>query len=109
MVILGLIFTLVYIVSLYQIFENANESGISAVIPFYNLYTLFKITFGNGLKMLWLFVPVVNLWWILKVNIKLAKVFGKSESFGLGLLLLPVIFHPILAFKKNTVYLGIYR
>jgi hypothetical protein len=37
---------------------------------------------------------------------QLAKVFGKGTGFGFGLLLLPFIFYPILAFGKSE-YVGV--
>jgi len=39
------------------------------------------------------------------ININLAQVFGKSTGFGIGLIFLPIIFIPILAFG-NAKYLG---
>jgi hypothetical protein len=38
-------------------------------------------------------------------DIKLAKAFGKGAGFMVGLILLPVIFMPILAFDSSS-YLG---
>lgn len=32
------------IVAMWKIFEKAGEPGWAAIIPFYNLYVLFKIT-----------------------------------------------------------------
>jgi hypothetical protein len=37
------------------------------------------------------------------INIKLAQAFGKGILFGLGLMFLPIIFIPILAFGNATV------
>ena len=37
---------------------------------------------------------------------RLARQFGKSKLFAVGLILMPVVFLPILAFGKNNVYLG---
>ena len=40
------------------------------------------------------------------LTIKLAKAFGKGTGFGLGLLFFAPICYPILAFSKDTEYLG---
>jgi ABC-type transport system involved in multi-copper enzyme maturation permease subunit len=42
---------------------------------------------------------------LLMVTISLAKSFGKSSGFGIGLLLLGVVFFPMLAFGNNR-YIG---
>ena len=51
------------------------------------------------------FIPVVGpiALFIVSIvmNIKLAKAFGKEEVFAIGLILLPVIFIPILAFDQS--------
>ena len=52
-----------------------------------------------------MFVPIVNIvFWIWSVNL-LAKSFGKSEGFTIGLILLPIIFYPILAFDNSAQYI----
>ena len=38
--------------------------------------------------------------------VKLAKAFGKDTGFAVGLIFLPIVFLPILAFSKNAVYVG---
>ncbi len=93
--------TLIFISSMWLIFVKAGEYGWKVLIPFYNCYTLTKIAFGNGWKMLWLFVPVINAFFAISFFFKLAKVYGKSILFGLGLFLLWPIFLPILAFGKS--------
>ena len=40
----------------------------------------------------------------ISLNFKMAKAFGRSWFFGLGLLFLPFIFYCILAFNSNIVY-----
>jgi uncharacterized membrane protein YhaH (DUF805 family) len=52
--------------------------------------------------LLLLFVPIVNLVIGLIVTYNLAQVFGKGLGFMLGLLFLPFIFCPILAFGTAT-------
>lgn len=101
---LSLIVGLVVLASFWQLFAEANEPGWAALVPLYNTYVLFKITFGNGLKMLWMFVPIVNIYFGIMVYVKLAKAFGKSGLYALGLMFLPFIFFPMLAFGKNSYH-----
>jgi len=49
-------------------------------------------------------VPVVNIVIGVIITLNLAQVFGKSTGFGIGLIFLPIIFIPILAFG-NAKYL----
>ena len=101
------------IVVMWKIFKKAGKEGWIALIPFYNLYTLFEITWGNG----WLFlltflsiIPFIGSIAVLVIailtNIKLAKAFGKSGGFAVGLIFLSLIFMAILAFD-NSEYVGV--
>ena len=68
------------------IFTKAGEEGWKSLIPIYNIYILYKITWGNGLIFLLLLVPFVNfIVGILTIN-KLSKCFGHGLGFTLGLL-----------------------
>lgn len=42
-------------------------------------------------------IPCVNIVaWVI-VSLDMARVFGKSQAFGVGLILLPFVFYPMLA------------
>ena len=88
------------IVAMWKIFEKAGEPGWTAIIPFYNLYVLFKITWGNGWLFLLLLIPFVNVIIAIITTFKLARSFSKSFWFGLGLFFLSPIFLGILAFGE---------
>ena len=94
------------IVAMWKIFEKAGEPGWAAIIPFYNLYVLFKITWGNGWKFLLLLIPIANIVIAIITMVKLAKAFGKSGGFAVGLIFLSIIFYCILAFDQSQ-YLGV--
>lgn len=94
------------IVAMWKIFEKAGEPGWAAIIPFYNLYVLFKITWGSGWKFLLLLIPIANIVFLIITMVKLAKAFGKSGGFAVGLIFLSVIFYCILAFDQSQ-YLGV--
>ncbi len=93
-----IIFSLVMIVAQWVIFTKAGEAGWKSIIPFYNLYTLFKIVDGQGWKFLLLFIPLVNIIIAIILCLNVAKAFGKSSGFGIGLFFLGPIFYLILAF-----------
>ena len=47
-------------VVLYKLFEKAGVPSWKALIPFYNIYTLYEISWGNGFYCLLLLIPIVN-------------------------------------------------
>jgi len=106
MTFLSLALGVLAIVALWKIFVKAGEPGWAAIIPFYNLYVLFKITWGNGWKFLFLLIPIANIVFLIITMVKLAKAFGKSGGFAVGLIFLSVIFYCILAFDQSQ-YLGV--
>lgn len=106
MSILSLAIAVLAIVAMWKIFEKAGEPGWAAIIPFYNLYVLFKITWGSGWKFLLMLIPIANLVIAIITMVKLAKAFGKSGGFAVGLIFLSIIFYCILAFD-DSMYLGV--
>ena len=104
--ILSLAISVLAIIALWKIFEKAGEPGWAAIIPFYNLYVLFKITWGNGWKFLLMLIPIANIVFAIITMVKLAKAFGKSGGFAVGLIFLSIIFYCILAFDQSQ-YLGV--
>ncbi|MEA4894755.1 MAG: DUF5684 domain-containing protein [Oscillospiraceae bacterium] len=95
------------IVSLWFIFQKANEPGWAAIVPFYNLYVLFKITWGSGWMFLLLLIPIANFVIMIITYVKLAKAFGKGGGFACGIIFLSIVFLPIMAFSKDIVYVGV--
>ena len=101
----GVLFGLVYlgiiilmIASLWKVFQKAGEDGWKAIIPIYNLYIELKIVGRPGWWLILFLIPIVNFIVLIIVSIDLAKSFGKGVGFGIGLLLLGIIFYPILGF-----------
>jgi hypothetical protein len=84
----------------WKIFAKAGKPGWASIIPIYNIIVMLQIV---GKPLWWiilLFIPFVNLVIAIIVAIELAKVFGKGGGFAAGLILLPFIFYPILAFGE---------
>ena len=67
---------------------------------------MFEIAWGSGAKMFLSLIPFVGFIFPLICNVKLAKAFGKGTGFGIGIIFLPIIFYPILAFSKDSEYIG---
>ena len=84
----------------YEMVAKAFESGWGALIPIYNNYLYFKITWGNGWLFLLLLIPFVNVIITIITTFKLARAFGKGFWFGVGLFFLNAIFLGILAFGE---------
>ena len=100
-----LLICILFIVAWWKIFEKAGEAGWKSIIPFYNYYILFKIAWGNGLLFLLMFIPFVNFIIAIILEVKLAKAYGQSGGFAVGLIFLPNIFTLILAFGSSQ-YVG---
>jgi hypothetical protein len=81
------------------VFRKAGQPGWAALIPGYNIYVL--VVGVARLSLLWfilVLVPGVQIIAAFLVNLEVAKRFGRSEAFGLGLTLLGFVFYPILGF-----------
>ena len=99
-----LIIGLFMLICLARIFSKAGKAGWKVLIPIYNTYVLYDIIYENGWKMFLIVVPILGQILGLILMFRLAKCFNKGFGFGLGLLLLPIIFLPILAFGKAEYY-----
>ena len=107
-IIVSLTLSILTVVSIWMIFEKAAEPGWKCLIPIYNLYVFFRITWRNGWYFLLMFIPFVNLIIGIITMLKLAKVFDKDGWFALGLIFLGPIFYLILAFDDSK-YIGGFR
>ncbi len=88
------------LVAEWHVFKKAGRHGWAAIVPFYNMYVLSDIVWGNGWLFLLLFIPIGNIVFGICTFIKLARSFGKSGAFGAGLVFFPFIFMPMLGFGK---------
>lgn len=102
----SLIISVVTLIANWKVFTKAGREGWKSIIPFLNIYTLFEIVGMEGWKFLLLLVPFYNIYLAIKVNIDLAKAFGKDGGFAVGLIFLNTIFICILAFGKAEYQLG---
>lgn len=108
-IILSLIPAILLIVAQWKIFVKAGEEGWKAIIPVYNMVIMFKIAGMNPMLLLLLLIPFANIVILLvltiMLDINLAKAFGKSTGFAIGLIFLGFIFQLILAFDSSE-YVG---
>ena len=96
LMILGLVGLM--LASMWKIYEKAGREGWEALVPFYNVYVLLEIVKKPWWWLLLMMIPYVGAIWAVWSYNLLAKKFGKTEVFTVGLILLPFIFFPILAF-----------
>lgn len=106
---IGLVFqlalTVALIAAMWKLFAKAGLPGWGSLIPIYNTYLLLKLVGRPGWWLLLLFVPFVNLVVAIIALLDLAKAFGKSTAFGVGLIFLAPIFIMILGFG-DARYVG---
>ena len=86
------------VASLWKIYDKAGEPGWAAIIPFYNVVVLLKIVGRPIWWLLLMMIPFVGFIIAILVMIDLAKSFGQGAGYGIGLVFLPFIFAPMLAF-----------
>lgn len=95
----------IMIASMWKLFEKAGKPGWAAIIPIYNLIVMIEIVGKPMIWILWLILPCVNVVFIIWLTNLFVKSFGKSEGYTVGIIFLPFIFYPLLAFGNNP-YLG---
>ena len=91
-------FIILMVAAMWKVFSKAGQPGWAAIIPIVNMYFLCKVAGRPGWWVILLLIPFVNLIIFIILSIDVAKAFGKGAGFGIGLLLLPFIFYPILGF-----------
>jgi hypothetical protein len=83
------------------VFPKAGHKRWAALIPGYNIYVL--VVGVARLSKLWfvlVLIPGVQIIAAILVNVEVARRFGRSEAFGLGLALLGFVFYPILGLSR---------
>ena len=94
-------FVIFFLICEWKIFVKAGEPGWAAIIPFYNIWVLMKISCKNNVLWFILFLigatsPVAAI----ISYIGLAKSFGKGTGMILLMIFVPVVAWPMLAFGK---------
>lgn len=99
--IIGILFFFFEIYSMCKSYSKAGIAGWKAIIPIWNVLALFRLANLSKWMVVLVFVPIVNIYIMYLVYAALADRLGKKRSFGIGLLLFPILFFPILAFAKE--------
>ncbi|MGM9832242.1 MAG: DUF5684 domain-containing protein [Candidatus Limisoma sp.] len=102
-VILAIAIAVFCIVAEWKLYSKANQPGWAIFIPIYNILALLKIAKMSWWNILLLLIPVVNIVIAFMIYINVAKNYGKDAGFGVGMIFLPIIFIPIIAFG-SAVY-----
>jgi hypothetical protein len=96
-----LIYLAITLIGWWRVFSKAGQPAWAAVVPLYNIYVL--VVGVARLSLLWFFlmlIPGVQIIAAILVNVEVARRFGRSEAFGLGLAILGPVFYPILGFGR---------
>lgn len=90
------------IVCMWKIFKKAGKNGWEAIIPVYNIIVLLKIVELPIWYIALFIIPFANIYAIFKIFIELAHKFGKSTGFGVAMIFFGIICLPMLAFGRTS-------
>jgi len=98
LIVIGLM-VVVFVIAGWKIFTKAGRPGWESIVPIYSNWILVtEICKKEPLWFFLMFVPIGNIIAAWVISQEMAKKFGKSEAFGMGLFFLAPIFALILAF-----------
>ena len=96
-----------FYIGLWKLYQKADRKGWEALIPFYNVYIMLKLTGRPTWWLVWFFIPVVNVIAGIALLLDFVKCYGK---FGFwehaATIVFPFIAFPVWGFDKNVKYLG---
>lgn len=95
------------IIGMWRLYTKAGKPGWTSIIPIYNYIVLLEIVELPMWFIVLFIIPFVNVYAVFKVNIELAHKFGKSTFYGVMLTLFSPILIPILGFGRAE-YIGNY-
>ncbi|HVS13906.1 MAG TPA: DUF5684 domain-containing protein [Thermoanaerobaculia bacterium] len=97
---IGLALGLLVLAGMWKVFAKAGQAGWKSLIPIYNIVVLLEIV---GRPLWWLvllIIPLVNVVAAVLVCLDLARSFGRSALYGIGLLVLAPFFIVHLGFSS---------
>ncbi len=108
LIIFALLFAILMIASTWIIFQNAGRPGWAAIVPIYNTIVQLQVAkLSPWLIFICLLgiIPIVGSLIVgifsIVVSVKLGQAFNKGTGFIIGMIFLPFIFLPILAFGDS--------
>lgn len=90
----------------WKIYSKAGKPGWACLVPIYNIVVLLEIVKKPIWWLILMLIPIVNIVIAIIILVELAKAFGKDAGFAIGLLLLPIVFYPMLAFGSAQYVYG---
>jgi hypothetical protein len=105
------VFIILQLIGFWKVLEKSGESGAWSLLLLTGcLYPvaflpIAKISGRPAWWVILLYIPIVNIVVLAILSIDLAKSFGKTTGYGIGLWLLSFIFYPMLGFG-SAAYVG---
>ncbi|MEX0767875.1 MAG: DUF5684 domain-containing protein [Microthrixaceae bacterium] len=96
--IFGLAFVLLILASMWKIFAKMTQPGWYGIIPIFNYCVIAKQSGKAWWFGLLPMVPCIGIIFLIILWFNLAKLFGKGVGYTIGIVVLPIIFLPLLAF-----------
>lgn len=93
---------IIALVSMWGIEKKIRNNGWIALIPVYNIGCLSKDILGSFWLFLLLFIPGVNVIFLLLLLYNLGKAFGKSNLYCILIMFFPTVLCPLLAFDNSS-------
>ena len=91
---------LVVRIARFIIFSKSGQAGWKALVPFFNLFIFTKIT---SKPVWWIVIYLLFPIGFILSSLQISKLFDKKIFFAVGLILLPIIFYPMLAFGRSSL------
>lgn len=90
------------IAGMWKVYVKLGLPGWACLIPIYNIYALMELFKWETMKLIFFFIPIVNIYFAYLLWKEVAVRFGKDGTYAIGLLLLPFVFFPLLGFKEEV-------
>lgn len=102
--VLILAFVVATFVGGWKMFKKAGKGGWEFLIPIYNVWVEYEISWGKGIYMLLMLIPFVNYVISIMTAWKLSKSFGHGIGMCLLLIFCPTIAFLVLGFGSSQYY-----
>ena len=101
LLLLPLLVAAIELVSTWKIFVKMGDEGWMSIVPFLNIYRIFQRSRPDQ-AILWTILAFVCGIGSIVAMYDLAKLFGKEIVYAIGLIFLPIVFAPMLAFGSAS-------
>lgn len=105
-VLIYIIMIVLMIASYWKIFQKAGKPGWASIIPIYNIIVYLQVVRKPVWWIILLIIPLVNIIFMIILSHRLSVAFGHGAEFTIGIIILPFIFLPILAFGDSKYVLN---